>query len=619
MGKDDNSKKKKSKKILSSQEIENSILVEAAWEVCNQVGGIYTVIRSKVPAIVKRWEYNNYLLIGPYLSSNVAAVFEPIHDLSDHFGQAVKRLRDKGVEVHYGNWLITGRPKVVLLNPFSVYKALADIKTELWKDHQIPDQEGNELLDKVMAFGFLVKHFLMELDDVNNKGAQKNIIAHFHEWMAATALPGIRKEKLNMTTVFTTHATMLGRYLAMNDPEFYEHLPFFDWYKEAKHFGIDPMVIIERAAAHGAHVFTTVSEVTARECKYLLGRDVEVVVPNGLNIERFAALHEFQNMHQEYKLKIHQFVMGHFFQSYSFDLDNTLYFFTSGRYEYKNKGFDMTLEALARLNWLMKQEDIDKTVVAFFVTKKEYHSINPQVLQSRTVMEEVRQTCAAIEKQVGERLFYAAAASEDYRLPALNDFIDDYWKLRLRRTLQSWKSPFLPSVVTHNLIDDKKDDILNFLRRANLINHAGDKVKVVYHPDFISPISPLFGMEYGQFVRGCHLGVFPSYYEPWGYTPLECLASGVPAVTSDLSGFGDYVLQHMTDLEEQGIYVVQRNNRTYEEAVNQLTNSLMEFVLQDRRERITQRNRAEESSVSFGWRVLTQYYEKAYSLALQRK
>ena len=412
--------KKKKKKILSNQEIENTLLVETAWEVCNQVGGIYTVIRSKVPATVKRWG-DNYCLIGPYLDNSVMAVFEPITDLtSDPFGRAVAKLQNLGIEVHYGHWLVTGRPRVVLLNPFNVYDKLPEIKTDLWNKHQIPSQDGNELLDKVLAFGALVKHFLRELEAENNN--EKNIIAHFHEWMAGTAIPGVRHEGLNITTVFTTHATILGRYLAMNDPNFYENLPFYDWEKEAKHFNIEPSAKIERAAAHGSHIFTTVSEVTAKECKFLLGRDVDVVLPNGLNIERFTALHEFQNLHQKYKQKLHNFTMGHFFQSYSFDLDNTIYFFTSGRYEYKNKGFDLTLEALARLNWRLQQEGIDKTVVCFFITKQPFTSINPQVLQSRTVMQEVKETCKAIEMQLGERLFYAAAASEDYRVPPLNDF-----------------------------------------------------------------------------------------------------------------------------------------------------------------------------------------------------
>ena len=348
----------------------------------------------------------------------------------------------------------------------------------------------------------------------------------------------------------------------------------------------------------------------------MLGRNPDLILPNGLNIERFTALHEFQNLHKEYKEKIHQFIMGHFFHSYSFDLDKTLYFFTSGRYEYKNKGFDLTLEALARLNWRMRQENMDMTVVMFFITKQPYHSINPSVLQSRAVMEEVRQDCKAIEKQVGERLFNEAAASGDITMPNLNNFVDEYWRLRLRRILQSWKSNHLPFVVTHNLIHDQYDDILSFLRTANLVNNWYDRVKIVYHPDFISPTNPLFGMEYGQFVRGCHLGIFPSYYEPWGYTPLESIASGVPAVTSDLSGFGDYILSNIPQHEEKGLYVVNRRYKSFDEAANQLTDQLYSFVKLARRERITQRNLVESSSETFDWKNLSVYYERAYDLAL---
>ena len=254
----------------------------------------------------------------------------------------------------------------------------------------------------------------------------------------------------------------------------------------------------------------------------------------------------------------------------------------------------------------------------FFITKRPFTSINPLVLQSRAVLDEVRETCAAIEEQVGERLFYAAAASTDHRLPDLSNMVDDYWRLRYRRTLQSWKTKALPSIITHNLVDDADDDILNFLRRANLLNYQHDRVKMVYHPDFVSPTSPLFGMEYGQFVRGCHLGVFPSYYEPWGYTPLECVARGVPAITSDLSGFGDYVMQNVPDNEDKGIYVVHRQDRTFDQSAEELTDMLWNFVLQNRRERIMQRNNVESSSEMFDWKNLRVYYDRAYTLALER-
>ena len=174
-------------------------------------------------------------------------------------------------------------------------------------------------------------------------------------------------ENVPVSLVFTTHATLLGRYLAMNDPEFYNHLPFFNWLDEAINFNIESPVRIERAAAHGSHVFTTVSEVTARECVHLLGRDPDVVTPNGINNERFAVLHEFQNLHQEYKEKIHQFVMAHFFSNYTFNLDKTIYLFTSGRFEFRNKGFGLTLEALARLNYLMQRDKSTKPWSCFLL------------------------------------------------------------------------------------------------------------------------------------------------------------------------------------------------------------------------------------------------------------
>ena len=604
----------KKKVKLTKREVSKTLLVETAWEVCNQVGGIYTVIRSKVPTVKEIWK-DNYLLLGPAVHPNVDGEFDPITDYNDPIGKVVKLLQERGWDVRYGHWLVSGRPKVVLFNPYSVFGQLGDIKYNLYDHHHVPSQDGDQLLDQVLAFGEMVKVFTKELA----KSSKWSIIMHFHEWMSVTALPEIRRENIPVTTVFTTHATLLGRYLAMNDPYFYDHLPFVDWEKEAIHFNIETQVKIERAAAHGSHVFSTVSDVTGLECEHLLGRKPDVILPNGLNIERFVALHEFQNLHLQYKQMIHQFVMAHFFQSYTFDLDKTLYFFTSGRYEYRNKGFDLTLEALARLNYKMRKAGMDTVVVMFFITKKPYHSINPQVLQSRAVMNEIRQNCDAITKQIGDRLFYEAAKREDNKLPSLNEFVDDYLRLRLRRTLQSWKSDSLPPVVTHNLMNDGEDDILNFLRSSQLVNHEHDNVKIVYHPDFVSPTNPLFGMEYGQFVRGCHMGVFPSYYEPWGYTPLECMASGVPAVTSDLSGFGDYAMKNMHHQEENGLYVIKRDKRVFDDAANQLTHHLFKFVQMSRRQRIDQRNRVEHSSVAFDWKKLATHYEKAYKMSLERK
>ena len=601
---------------LSKKHIDKTLLLEISWEACNQVGGIYTVLRSKAPSIVEKFG-ENYCLIGPLLNPSVSTEFEEIKDYSDPFGRTVAKMKEMGLDARYGKWLVTGRPNIVLLNPYCVFDRLGEIKYGLWDRHQIPTPGDDDLINRVVGFGHLVDVFFTVLS--SRKTQFRNVIAHFHEWMAGTPIPEMRFKNLPLSIVFTTHATLLGRYLAMNDPEFYNHLPFFDWLQEARNFNIESSVRIERAAAHGSHVFTTVSEVTARECQHLLGRKPDVVTPNGINVERFHVLHEFQNLHQEYKEKINQFVMAHFFQSYTFDLDKTLYFFTSGRFEFRNKGFGLTLEALARLNHIMQRDHIDRTVVMFFITKQPYHSINPDVLESKALMEELRQTCRAIERQVGARLFNAAPKITDNKLPVLSDFVDDYWRLRFRRTLQTWKSGRLPSIVTHNLINDTDDPILVFLRSANMVNYKHDKVKIVYHPDFIVITNPLWGMEYDQFVRGCHLGVFPSYYEPWGYTPMECMARGVPAVTSNLAGFGDYVLNTVSHPDERGIFVVDKANKSFDEAANQLANKMLSMVKMTRRERVELRNRSEAASVDFDWTYLTKHYDKAYHLAINRR
>jgi len=592
----------------------SALLLEVAWEVCNQVGGIYTVIRSKAPTVMENWS-GHYCMIGPYVNKHIQAELEPLEDSADVFGLAAANLKKKGYDVIYAEWLITGKPRVVLLNPNAIEeKVLQVVKYLLWKNHQVSTPDKNELIDQVIGFAYLTKLFIDELVKVT--GGDQKILAHFHEWMAGLPILDIKREKMPVKTIFTTHATQLGRHLAINSPLFYAHLPFFRWENEAGKFGVETEAAIEYGCAQQCDVMTTVSEVTARECKHLLRRTPDFILPNGLNIERFEALHEFQNLHSTYKDQIHQFVMGHFFSSYSFDLNNTLYFFTSGRYEYKNKGFDLTLEALVHLNQKLKEEKSEITVVMFFVTKREFYSIKPEVLQSRAVMEEIRQTCEAIQNQVGKRLFFESTMRQDNRLPELNEFVDEYWKLRYRRTIQSWKSTKMPLPVTHKLVNEDTDDILQFLVRRNILNRKEDKVKVVYHPDFISSTNPLFGMDYSQFVRGCHLGIFPSYYEPWGYTPLECMASGVPAVTSDLSGFGDYLLSNMPDHEKGGMFVVERGKRTFDWSARQLASFLYKFIKQDRRSRIMQRNNVENYSSAFDWNNLISHYEAAYKSLL---
>jgi glycogen(starch) synthase len=603
---------------ISNDEIASTFLFEVAWEVCNQVGGIYTVIQSKIPSVIEKWGRDRYVLLGPYVENQAAAVFEPIVDCDDPISKVVSELNNLGLKVYYGQWLTAGRPRVVLFDPFIMYPNLAEIKYLFWEHHGVSTPANDELINQVIAFGHQVEIFFEHI--IRYLPSENKIIAHFHEWMAGIPIPELRRNNLPIKIVFTTHATLLGRYLAMNDPLFYEHLNSYNWAHEAKVFNVETIAAIERAASHGAHVFTTVSEITAQECKVFLGREPEVILPNALSVDRFEALHEFQNLHRQYKERIDEFVMSHFFQNYSFDLDRTLYFFTSGRFEYKNKGYDLALEALARLNWKLKQAGSDITIVTFIITRNPFHNMNADVLRSKAMLDEIKRNCEQLQDSIAKNLFHKVAAStKGFAMPDLGSMLDDNDVLRLRNNLQSWRSKRFPSVVTHNLVDEKHDPVLNFLKTSNLLNNPDDRVKVIYHPDFISTSNPLFHMEYYQFIRGCHLGIFPSYYEPWGYTPMECIASGIPSITSDLAGFGTFVKQTIEDYEKVGIYVLKRRNKNFEASAEELSNLLFDFIKLNRRQRIMQRNRVEASSEQFDWNRLGKYYDKAYGLALRKK
>ncbi|MFG0260621.1 MAG: glycosyltransferase, partial [Phycisphaerales bacterium JB041] len=406
-----------------------------------------------------------------------------------------------------------------------------------------------------------------------------------------------------------------GRYIASSEGDFYGRLPTIDHEAEAKRFGIAAQHHYERAAAHGAHVFTTISPITAEECAVLLGRKPDLILPNGLNIEHYNVGHEFQTLHAQFKEQIHEFVMGHFFPSYSFDLEKTMYMFTSGRFEPRNKGFDLCLEGCARLNERLRREESDHTVVLFIVTRRPHRHLRPEALEGRGVLAELHEVCRQITESLREELFRKSAAGERV---VLDDLVKDYWRLRLRRTQAALHTGRLPPVVTHTLEDEDTDEVIRTIRRLGLVNGPEDRVKVVYHPDFISTTNPLWGIEYEQFVRGCHLGLFPSAYEPWGYTPLECVALGVPAITSDLAGFGRYVAENFPDHNKWGMYIVPRRGRSDEEASELLARRMWEFCLLDRRGRIAVRNEVERRSWSFEWSKLGRPYHAAHDLALAR-
>lgn len=588
----------------------SAFLFEVAWEVCNQVGGIYTVIKTKAPTMIERWG-ERFVQVGPYNPQAAQLEFEQ-EAPPPHLGAAIDLLAKRGLPVHYGRWLVTGRPPVILVDYRARNERLAEDKYLLWQDNQISTPPSDGELDSIISFGFALTELFLALSETLK---DKKIIAHFHEWVAGVAIPRLRFLRSGVKTVFTTHATLLGRYIASDNRELYHELPKLNPFAVAEHYQISARFLIERAAAHGAHVFTTISDVTAREATHLLGRKPDGILPNGLNPHRFTALHEFQNLHLQFKQRIHEFTMAHFFPSYSFDLDRTLYFFISGRYEYRNKGMDIFIEALFRLNQRLKDLPNPPTVVAFVITRAATKSLNVNSMQNALMFEDLKAACEEVEYGISKRILNCVARGQT---PGFDDLLNGEMQVRLKRAMLARKRGDWPPIVTHDLWDDINDPVMKHFRHRELWNSPNDPVKVVFHPEFVSMTSPLFKLDYDQFVRGCHIGVFPSYYEPWGYTPLECLALGHPTVTSDLSGFGGYVQEHIPDALQSGILVLNRSTQSNEEAISDLAHFLFRFCELSRRERIALRNRAERLTERFTWATLGQEYHRAHDLALIR-
>merc|ERR1719427_749213 len=444
------------------------------------------------------------------------------------------------------------------------------------------------------------------------------MVAHFHEWMSGLGLLFCRRDHRDIPTIFTTHATLLGRHLCAGSGDVYNNLDNYDIDKEASDRQIFHCYCVERAAATLAHTFTTVSRITALESTHLLKRSPDAITPNGLSVKKFAAIHEFQNLHAVAKEKIHNFVRGHFYGHYDFDLDKTLYFFIAGRYEFSNKGADIFIEALSRLNYLLKSSNSETTVVAFMIFPAQTNNSNVQALKGQAHVKQLRETVSEIHDKIGKKIFDMAMNG---KLPNADDLLEQRDLTSLKRCLlaaqQGSKGAPGAPIVTHNMQNDYTDPILNCLRRIQLFTLKTDRVKIIFFPEFLSKTNPVFPIDYDEFVRGCHLGVFPSYYEPWGYTPAECTVMGVPNISTNLSGFGRFMGEHIDFPEFYGIYIIDRSFKSAEESITQMADHMHDFTRLSRRQRIIQRNRTERLSDLLDWKSLGIYYRQARMKALQ--
>jgi glycogen(starch) synthase len=279
----------------------------------------------------------------------------------------------------------------------------------------------------------------------------------------------------------------------------------------------------------------------------------------------------------------------------------------------------MFIEGLARLNHRLKASGSNTTVVAFIIMPAQTSSLTVESLKGQAVVKSLRDTIENIEKGIGKRMYERCLEwKEGDNMPDEKDLITSQDRVLLRRRLFAMKRHGLPPIVTHNMVNDNEDPILNQLRRVELFNNSSDRVKIVFHPEFLNSSNPVLPLDYDDFVRGTHLGVFPSYYEPWGYTPAECTVMGVPSITTNLSGFGCYMEELIENSSDYGIYIMDRRAKGVDDSVNQLTDFMYNFTLKSRRQRINQRNRTERLSDLLDWKRMGLEYVKARQLALRR-
>ncbi|MEA2037772.1 MAG: hypothetical protein U9O94_09760 [Nanoarchaeota archaeon] len=590
-------------------EAKADILFEASWEVCNKVGGIYTVVKSK--ANLMKSLYKEYFLIGPYFEDKAKVDFEPQKPPND-IKEVFDKLKNEGIICHYGTWNITGDPFTILIDFQGAIGRKDEIKTKLWECHKIDSIYAQWDFEEPLIWAWAASRLI---EEIKKKRPKKKIVAHFHEWLAGSALLHLKMNKAKVGTIFTTHATMLGRAIAGSDQDLYGMLNNMNPEEQAYNYHVQEKFQTERACAHVADIFTTVSEITGIEAEKILGKKPHILVPNGLDIEKFPTIEEIAIKHVTCRDKIREFLTYYFFPHYSFDINHTMVMFIVGRYEFRNKGLDIFIKALAKLNERLKKEKSKRTIAAIFWIPNEIHGTKIELLENKNFYRHIKNYVQSHSDDILSRILYDIVSQKDISKDKL--FTREFM-LDIKKDILSFKRTSNPNLVTHNLNDEGNDITIRTLRENGLDNKESDKIKVIVNPVYLDGNDGLIDLSYYDAMAGCHLGVFPSYYEPWGYTPLESAALAVPAITSDLAGFGRFIQNKIKNKMDDGIFVLERFGKNEEDVIKNFSDLLYEFSQRNHQERTENKLNAKKLSTLASWSVLIEYYIKAHNSALEK-
>ena len=529
-------------------------IFEISWEVCNKVGGIHTVISTKAKELMKK--YPNLIMIGPDLPNDNGGNNEFIEDknlLKEWHSVATKQ----GLKFRIGRWNIPGKPIAILVDFTSLFQKKDQIFYDFWERYHLDSLRGGwDYIEPVMfgyAAGQIIESYykfnLLHHDDV---------IAQFHEWMTGSGILYLKNRVPGIATVFTTHATILGRTIAGNNLPLYNELEQFNPEALANQFNITAKYSLERISAEQADVFTTVSSITARECKYLLKKEPDIVTPNGFEDDFVPEAKLYQkkrNVARETLKKVSEAVLGYPLN------DESLYVLTSGRYEFKNKGIDIYIKALDKL----RKENPERQIVAYISVPAGIKGVN-QIVADRLSGKPV---------------------SHPY-----------------------------PCLTTHELYNIENDLVIGLMKTLGIENSIDDPVKIIFTPVYLNGNDGLINLHYYDWLTGFDLTVFASYYEPWGYTPMESLAFHIPTITTSLSGFGSWIKPYLKG-NTKGTFVIERNDINDDEVMDRMAGIINNFTKFSAKDKETATREAQELSRLTLWKELVQYYFKAYDKALE--
>ncbi len=532
-------------------------LFEVSWEVCNKVGGIYTVVSTKALSVEKRLK-DDFILIGPDLHREAKEnpEFEEDFQLFASWKATIQR---KGINVKIGRWKIIGKPIVFLIDFSPLFAKKDEIFTELWEEYGLDSLSGQWDYIEPAMFGYAAGIVILSFFRYNLTIRQK-VVAQFHEWMTGAGLLYLKKYAPPIATVFTTHATTLGRSLAGNNYPLYSLISNTNGDLKAKEFNIIAKHSLEKISAKQADIFTTVSDLTAVEAKSFLTKKVDIVTPNGFESNIVPVDGDFERLSQEAHNKLRQ--VAEALLGYKLS-ENVKFIATSGRYEYKNKGIDVFIDAIAKIN---EKEEFNKEIVAFILVPANNYGPRKDL----------------IEKLNG---------NSDADLE--NKFI------------------------THYLHDADFDPVLKRIKELGFENKKEDKAKIIFVPAYLNGNDGIFNIKYYHILPGLKMTAFPSYYEPWGYTPLESLAFHVPTITTTLTGFGLWIKNQNVDLGEC-MNVVYRNDENYQEVVDKIVGILITCAYMSEEDEKTARDNAFFVSKTAQWKNLIRKYLSAYQMALEK-